>query len=86
MPSFLWILAGGTEASNKLAECVSAPVCVTYQRDDASPGSHPLFAGRLGYKGSKAAMDLVKKADVVLALAHVQSLPTLPATASGSRM
>ena len=34
----------------------------------AFPGSHPLAVGPLGYNGSKAAMELIAKADVVLAL------------------
>merc|ERR1719281_1300618 len=59
---------GGIEASKKLAERLSAPVCCNYQHNDAFPGSHALFAGPLGYNGSKAAMNLISKADVVLAL------------------
>ena len=42
-----------------LAERLSAPVCVGYQHNDAFPGSHPLFAGPLGYNGSKAGMELM---------------------------
>jgi sulfoacetaldehyde acetyltransferase len=59
---------GGIDASRQLAERLSAPVCCNYQHNDAFPGSHPLFAGPLGYNGSKAAMELISKADVVLAL------------------
>merc|ERR1711988_1233244 len=59
---------GGIEASQKLAEKLSAPVCCNYQHNDAFPGSHALYAGPLGYNGSKAAMELISKADVVLAL------------------
>merc|ERR1719383_808477 len=71
---------GGIEASRKLAERLSAPVCCNYQHNDAFPGSHPLFAGPLGYNGSKAAMELVKKADVVLALGtRLSPFSTLPA-------
>jgi len=61
---------GGIDASKKLAERLSAPVCVNYQHNDAFPGKHPLFAGPLGYNGSKAAMELISKADVVLALGN----------------
>ncbi len=61
---------GGIEASKVLAETLDAPVCVGYQHNDAFPGNHPLFAGPLGYNGSKAGMELITKADVVLALAH----------------
>lgn len=70
---------GGIEASRKLAEALSAPVCCNYQHNDAFPGSHALFAGPLGYNGSKAAMDLIKKADVVLALGtRLNPFSTLP--------
>ena len=34
------ILANGIEASQKLAEKLSAPVCCNYQHNDAFPGSH----------------------------------------------
>merc|ERR1712176_368718 len=71
---------GGIEASRKLAERLSAPVCCNYQHNDAFPGSHPLYAGPLGYNGSKAAMDLISKADVVLALGtRLNPFSTLPA-------
>merc|ERR1712190_453127 len=71
---------GGIEASKRLAERLSAPVCCNYQHNDAFPGSHPLFAGPLGYNGSKAAMDLISQADVVLALGtRLNPFPTLPA-------
>ena len=41
-----------------------------YQHNDSFPGSHPLAAGPLGYNGSKAAMELISKADVVLGPGH----------------
>ncbi|MEM9350467.1 MAG: sulfoacetaldehyde acetyltransferase, partial [Pseudomonadota bacterium] len=70
---------GGLDASQALAERLDAPVCVGYQHNDAFPGSHPLFAGPLGYNGSKAAMDLIKDADVVLALGtRLNPFSTLP--------
>ena len=73
------ILADGIEASKKLAERLDAPVCVGYQHNDAYPGSHPLFAGPLGYNGSKAAMELISKADVVLCLGtRLNPFSTLP--------
>ncbi len=71
--------AGGIEASKALAERLDAPVCVGYQHNDAFPGSHPLFAGPLGYNGSKAAMELIKEADVVLCLGtRLNPFSTLP--------
>ena len=70
---------GGITASIKLAERLDAPVCVGYQHNDAFPGNHPLFAGPLGYNGSKAAMQLIKEADVVLCLGtRLNPFSTLP--------
>ncbi|ATG36781.1 MULTISPECIES: sulfoacetaldehyde acetyltransferase [Phaeobacter] len=70
---------GGIAASQKLAERLDAPVCVGYQHNDAFPGNHPLFAGPLGYNGSKAGMELIKDADVVLCLGtRLNPFSTLP--------
>src|SRR6188472_3877251 len=69
------ILAGGgvvmgdaVEETRLLAERLGAPVVTGYLRNDAFPARHPLWCGPLGYQGSKAAMKLIAKADVVLAL------------------
>jgi sulfoacetaldehyde acetyltransferase len=73
------VLSGAIEASRKLAERLSAPVCCNYQHNDAFPGSHKLACGPLGYNGSKAAMELIAKADVVLALGNrLNPFSTLP--------
>ncbi len=73
------VLAGAIGDSAKLAERLDAPVCVGYQHNDAFPGSHPLFAGPLGYNGSKAGMELISQADVVLALGtRLNPFSTLP--------
>ena len=73
------VIGGGIEASMALAERLDAPVCCGYQHNDAFPGSHPLFAGPLGYNGSKAGMELIAKADVVLALGtRLNPFSTLP--------
>lgn len=70
---------GGIEASRILAEALDAPVCVGYQHNDAFPGTHPLYAGPLGYNGSKAGMELIAKADVVLCLGtRLNPFSTLP--------
>ena len=62
-----------------LAERLDAPVASGYQHNDSFPGSHPLAAGPLGYNGSKAAMELIAKADVVLALGtRLNPFSTLP--------
>jgi sulfoacetaldehyde acetyltransferase len=69
------ILAGGGvimgEAQAEavaLAELLQAPVCTSYLHNDAFPSRHPLWCGALGYQGSKAAMKVIARADVVLAL------------------
>ena len=73
------VLANGIEASAKLAEKLDAPVCCNYQHNDAFPGSHPLSMGPLGYNGSKAAMEIIAKADVILALGtRLNPFSTLP--------
>ena len=73
------VIGGAIEASKALAERLDAPVCVGYQHNDAFPGSHPLFAGPLGYNGSRAAMELIAQADVVLCLGtRLNPFSTLP--------
>ncbi len=73
------VLADAIGDTMKLAERLDAPVCVGYQHNDAFPGSHPLFAGPLGYNGSKAGMDLISQADVVLCLGtRLNPFSTLP--------
>src|SRR4029079_11803866 len=62
-----------------LAEKLDAPVCSNYQHNDSFPGSHRLACGPLGYNGSKAAMELIAQADVVLALGtRLNPFSTLP--------
>ena len=51
-----------------LAEHLGAPVINTYLHNDSFPCDHPLWAGPIGYQGSKAAMKLLAQADVVLCL------------------
>ncbi|MGI3185695.1 sulfoacetaldehyde acetyltransferase [Nioella aestuarii] len=73
------VIGGAIPASMALAERLDAPVCVGYQHNDAFPGSHPLFAGPLGYNGSKAGMELISQADVVLCLGtRLNPFSTLP--------
>jgi sulfoacetaldehyde acetyltransferase len=62
------INADGWGEAVQLAELLQAPVACSYLHNDAFPASHPLWCGPLGYQGSKAAMKLMAKADVVLAL------------------
>ena len=80
------ILAGGgvvmgdaVEETKALAERLGAPVVNGYLRNDSFPASHPLWAGPLGYQGSKAAMKLIAQADVVIALgSRMGPFGTLP--------
>ena len=51
-----------------LAERLGCPVVNSYLHNDSFPASHPQWCGPLGYQGSKAAMKLIARADVVLAL------------------
>jgi sulfoacetaldehyde acetyltransferase len=62
------ITAGATAEATQLADVLGAAVCSSYLHNDAFPASHALAAGPLGYQGSKAAMKLIARADVVLAL------------------
>jgi len=76
---------GGVVMGDAVKECVAlaerlgAPVCNGYLRNDSFPASHPLWAGPLGYQGSKAAMKLISQADVVIALgSRMGPFGTLP--------
>ena len=73
------VLSGAIPDLATLAERLDAPVASNYQHNDSFPGSHPLAVGPLGYNGSKAAMELIAKADVVLALGtRLNPFSTLP--------
>ncbi|ARC37340.1 sulfoacetaldehyde acetyltransferase [Paracoccus yeei] len=73
------VLSGAIPDLAKLAERLDAPVASNYQHNDSFPGSHPLAVGPLGYNGSKAAMELIRQADVVLALGtRLNPFSTLP--------
>src|SRR5688572_27195695 len=62
------IMSNGADACIALAEALEAPVCNSYLHNDTFPASHRLWCGPLGYHGSKAAMTVLNKADVVVAL------------------
>ncbi|MGH6692239.1 MAG: thiamine pyrophosphate-binding protein, partial [Gammaproteobacteria bacterium] len=62
------VIADGVDDVRALAEQLTAPVVSTYRHNDSFPASHPLACGPLGPHGSKAAMQIVARADVVLAL------------------
>ena len=62
------VMADGVEECKALAERLSAPVVNSYLHNDSFPANHAQWCGPLGYQGSKAAMKLISKADVILAL------------------
>ncbi len=76
---------GGVVMGDAMDECVAlaerlgGPVVNSYLHNDSFPASHPQWTGPLGYQGSKAAMKLINKADVVLALgSRLGPFGTLP--------
>lgn len=73
------VMGDGIEATRRLAERLGCPVVTSYLHNDAFPASHPLACGPLGYQGSKAAMQCLAEADVVLALgSRLGPFGTLP--------
>merc|ERR1719348_1344154 len=62
------VMADGVDQVVQLAETCQIPVVSTYLHNDSFPSDHPLWMGPLGYQGSKAAMNTISKADVVLAV------------------
>ncbi len=73
------VIGDAVDECKALAERLGAPVCNGYLRNDSFPASHPLWAGPLGYQGSKAAMKLIARADVVVALgSRMGPFGTLP--------
>jgi len=73
------VASDGVPACAALAERLGAPVVNSYLHNDSFPASHPLACGPLGYHGSKAAMRVVSRADVVLALgSRLGPFGTLP--------
>ena len=73
------VMANGIKECVALAEYLTAPVVNSYLHNDSFPTSNALACGPLGYMGSKAAMRLINKADVVLALgSRLGPFGTLP--------
>ncbi|ORJ55968.1 sulfoacetaldehyde acetyltransferase [Mycobacterium simiae] len=62
------VMGDAVEECKAFAERLGAPVVNSYLHNDSFPASHPLWTGPLGYQGSKAAMKLISRADVVIAL------------------
>jgi sulfoacetaldehyde acetyltransferase len=73
------VMADAVEECKALAERLGAPVVNSYLHNDSFPASHALWCGPLGYQGSKAAMKLMSRADVVVALgSRLGPFGTLP--------
>jgi sulfoacetaldehyde acetyltransferase len=73
------VMANAVKECAALAEYLTAPVVNSYLHNDSFPASHALCCGPLGYQGSKAAMKLIARADVVLALgSRLGPFGTLP--------
>lgn len=73
------VMGDAIEQCKALAERLGAPVVNSYLHNDSFPASHPLWCGPLGYQGSKAAMKLISRADVVIALgSRLGPFGTLP--------
>lgn len=73
------VMGDAVNECKALAERLGAPVVNSYLHNDSFPASHPLWCGPLGYQGSKAAMKLIAKADLVIALgSRLGPFGTLP--------
>ena len=73
------VFARAEEECKALAEKLGCPAVNSYLHNDSFPCDHPLWAGALGYQGSKAGMKLLARADVVLALgSRLGPFGTLP--------
>lgn len=71
--------ADALDVVKAIAEHLTAPVAVTYLHNDAFYGNHPLSVGPIGYMGSKAAMNTMAGADVMLAIGtRLSVFGTLP--------
>ena len=62
------VMGDAMDEALALAERLRCPVVNSYLHNDSFPASHAQWCGPLGYQGSKAAMKLIARADVVLAL------------------
>lgn len=79
------VAGGGVSIGNALpetqalAEYLTLPVVNSYLHNDTFPAGHPLALGPIGYCGSQAAMRILRRADVVLALgSRLGPFGTLP--------
>jgi sulfoacetaldehyde acetyltransferase len=73
------VVADAYAEAAELAELLTAPVANSYLHNDSFPHTHELAVGPLGYMGSKVAMELLSKADVVLMLgSRINVFGTVP--------
>jgi sulfoacetaldehyde acetyltransferase len=73
------VMSDGVQECIQLAERLGAPVVNSYLHNDSFPARHAQWCGPLGYQGSKAAMNLISQADVVIALgSRLGPFGTLP--------
>ena len=71
--------AGALDIVAELAEHLTAPVAMSYLHNDAFPCDNPFWVGPIGYMGSKAAMNSIREADVILAVgSRLSVFGTLP--------
>ena len=70
------VWSGAGEEIMRLAELVGAPIIASYGRNDVVPNSHSLYMGPLGRGGAPEAEEIIRKADVVLAIGTRLSHPT----------
>jgi acetolactate synthase-1/2/3 large subunit len=61
------VISGASEALDRLATLLNAPVCTTISGQGSLPGTHPLLAGVIGTNGGVAATrEVIAQADCVL--------------------
>ena len=60
----------GSAALQTLAESLNIPVVATTGHADIMPSDHPLYAGQTGPRGNWVASDLIRNADLILALGN----------------
>ncbi len=58
----------GRKALRAASEAHQLPVALTFKRQDYFPNTHPHYAGHLGFKMPKAAVDRYHESDLVLAI------------------
>ncbi|HEX6000781.1 MAG TPA: thiamine pyrophosphate-dependent enzyme [Hyphomicrobiaceae bacterium] len=58
----------GRKALLAASEALGVPVAVTFKRQDYFPNTHPNYAGHLGFKIPKSAVDRFLEADLILAV------------------